>query len=203
MCLTPGIGALWLTPASAGCPQALEAGPSRTTSRTRRLSMNFRSRSYLSASELMPQGTNNGQGSTRRWRCLKQGFLPVPYLLPGLLWDPFWVLELLISGQNHTKQQWSVFEVLLAGSKFPGKEGRCWAAGVDLQDSALPWLLPPSKGGCAPASISSAAGHLGMVPASPEPPHSTFTSFPSYSGNIWMWREFICRLKGRFELKSG
>lgn len=56
-----------------------------TTSRTCRLSMNFRSRSYLSASELMPQSINNGQGSTRRWRCLNQGFPPVPYILPGLL----------------------------------------------------------------------------------------------------------------------
>lgn len=109
-----------------------------TTSRTRRLSMNFRSRSYLSASELMPQGNQQWPGVHQEMEVPEIGLPPRAL---HIAWSP--LRPILSFGAthiwpNHTKQQWSVFEVLLAGSKFPGKEGRCWAAGVDLQDSALP-----------------------------------------------------------------
>lgn len=47
-----------------------------TTSRTRRLSMNFRSRSYLSASELMPQGNQQWPGVHQEMEAPEIGLPP-------------------------------------------------------------------------------------------------------------------------------
>lgn len=92
--------------------------------------------------------------------------------------------------------------VLLAGSKFLGKEGQCWAAGVDLQDAALPYyfLLP-----LVAAQALGASQHLGVVSAPPKPPHLPLSFLLSLlcDGNIQTWKELICKLRESIGLKCG
>lgn len=92
--------------------------------------------------------------------------------------------------------------VLLAGSKFLGNEGQCWAAGVDLQDAALPYsCLPPRLA----VQALGASRHLVVVSAPPKPPHLPLSFLLSLlsDGNIQTWKELICKLRESIGLKCG